>query len=385
MSLSVFLAASCTTAETTSTENNTTAEISEPKPVTSAPTLEELEKNPDVLWMGEVEVDYALTYDRWNYDTKDKEKVLMGQLGFKSRNSFKILKYQVNDLNTSNSEDHNLFHKIMKNRKDMKFYKDASLNTECSPTEVEYAIGRVDTVVVFNPKTMVEETQVVVNELNFDHVRAFRVRQVIYYSGKERAFKTIALSVAPLVYNPYDLTSEAPSPKDLKPLFWMKPTVLTTAPMLASSDVTWAKRTYRNFDLSTVKMIKQEQAIHVIVEQMMAGFRDNSSTTKIAHTFDADGTQYLNPEELMTLGASIDTIITFDPKTFEQIIQVVTSKMEGKDIQNLRLIQDWVWNDKTQALSIRYVGFAPIINRVDDMGNFLNSGPMFVRKIEDIQ
>ena len=70
ITLSALLTASCTTAETTSTENNTTAttEVPDSKPTSYLPTLEELEKDPDVIWMGELEVDYALNYNRWDYE-----------------------------------------------------------------------------------------------------------------------------------------------------------------------------------------------------------------------------------------------------------------------------------------------------------------------------
>lgn len=382
ITLSVFLTASCTTADTPSTENNTKTEVADSKPVAALPTLAELEKDPDVLWMGEVEVDYALNYSRWDYDKEAPERILMENLGFKGRNSFKVLKYQVNDFNTSNNDDHDLFFKVLKHRKEMKLYKESTLENLCTPKEVEYNIGRVDTIVTFDPNTMDEVVQVVVNALNTEDVKGFRVRQVIYYSKKAMTFKSIALSAAPLLYNP---SSEKPSRADLMPLFWMKITALNTVPNLASQDVNWAKRMYRNFDLSTVKMIKQEQNIGVIIEQMMADFRANPKITKIAHTFDADGTQYLEDKEVEVLGSSIDTIITFDPKTFKEIIQVVQSKFEGKDVKNLRLIQDWVWDEKTKSVSIRYVGFAPIIDRVDENGQFLNSGPMFIRKVEDIQ
>lgn len=381
MSLSVFLTASCTTADTPSTENDTTPAVSDVKPVSDLPTLADLEKDPDVIWMGEVEVDYALNYSRWDYDKEAPQRVLMENLGFKSRNSFKVLKYQVSDFNTSDNDDHNLFHKVLDNRKEMKLYKESTLETVCTPKEVEYEIGRVDTIVTFDPNTMDEVVQVVVSALDPEDVKAFRVRQVIYYSKKAMSFKSVALAVAPLLYKP---TSETQSPANLSPLFWMEATALNIAPDLASQDVNWAKRMYRNFDLSTVKVIKQEQNVGVIMEQMMADFRANPETTKLSHTFDADGTQYLVADEVESLGASIDTIITFDPKTFEEILQVVTSKFEGKDVKNLRLIQDWVWDDKTNSLSIRYVGFAPIIDRIDDNGKFLNSGPMFIRKVEDI-
>lgn len=383
MSLSALLMTSCTSTETGSTDHVTTTNLETKKPKKEAiPTLSELEQNADIIWLGEAEVDYALNYNRWDYDKEDPERLLMENLGFKSRNSFKILKYQVTDLNASHNDDHDLFEKVLKNRREMTFYKDATLKDKYASKEVERLIGRVDTIFTFDPKTMKEQQQVVVNALDPETVRAFRLRQVIYYSQKEMTFKSIALAIAPLAY---EKTSNTPaSPADLKPLFWMKPEALTAVPDLSSSTVTWAKRMYRNFDLSTVKMIKQEQDISVVIEMMMKGFRENAATTKLGYTFDADGTEYLKAEEIKHLGASIDTIITFDPKTFKETNQVVKSKMNGSDIKNLRLLQDWVWNDKTKSLSIRYVGFAPIINRVDAMGNFLNSGPMFVRKVEDI-
>lgn len=382
MSLSVLLLTiSCTTTETSSTEKDNTTK--EPITTITAPTLEDLEKSPDILWMGEIEVDYALGYNRWDYEKEDEERILMENLGFKMRNSFKVLKYQVNDLNDSDNDDHQFFNKILQNRKDMVFYKDAALEIKHSPKTVEHAIGRVDTIVVFDPKTMKEEVQVVVNALDPETVKAFRVRQVVYYNQKEMTFKSIALSVAPLVYE--ETGEEVPSSKDLKPLFWMKINVLAETLDLASSKITWAKRMYRTFSFSDVKVIKQEQDISVVIEMMMEGFRTNAKTTKIAHTFKADGSDYLTGEEIQNLGASIDTLITFDPNTFAEKLQVINNKLEGKDVESLRLLQDWVWNDETKSLSIRYVGFAPIVSRFDENGSFLNSGPMFVRRAEDIQ
>lgn len=375
ISLSVLLTASCTTAETPSTETT-------PKRTASIPSLEELEKDSDVLWMGELEVDYALEYDRWNHAPDAPERVLMEKIGFKERNAFKILKYQVDNLNTSDNDDHNLFFKLLRNRKEIKLYKESTLDNLCTSKEVEHNIGRVDTVVTFDPQTFAEVVQVVVNALNPEDVKGFRVRQVIYYSKKAMAFKSIALAVAPLLYNS---DSKDPSSADLMPLFWMKATALNTSPNILSSDITWAKRMYRNFDVSTVKMIKEEQSFAAIIEQMMTDFKANSETVKIGHTFEADGMEHFVAEEVKLLGGSIDTIITFDPNTFAEKVSVVESKMDGKTIRALRLIQDWVWDKSTNSLSIRYVGFAPIVDRVDLDGKFLNSGPMFIRKIEDIQ
>ncbi|MCH2044785.1 MAG: hypothetical protein MK212_11765 [Saprospiraceae bacterium] len=86
--------------------------------------------------------------------------------------------------------------------------------------------------------------------------------------------------------------------------------------------------------------------------------------------------------EKENFGSSIDTIIPFDPKTFNKNVSVVKNTCRGKDIDEVRLLQDWIWNEKEQKLYIRHAGFALIVKRYDNKGNFLNSGPMFIRCVD---
>lgn len=383
MSFSMLCAISCSdpsdkNEETTSidTENH------EPTPeAITAPTLDDLQSDPDVIWLGEVMVDYALNYDRWSFDVTAKERTLMEQIGFKNRNGFKILKYQAADFNTSSNEDHLMINKILANRTKITFYRSSDINNTYLPEEIAEKIRSVDTIITFDPETKEEEMNVVVNDLNPDAVKAFRMKQLIYYSKKDICFKTITLAVAPL----YLLRSEpGEEKKELEELFWMKPTALMTVPDLNNSAITWAKRTYRNFDLSTVKVLKQEYAIDAIIDSMMVAIRKNAETIKLGYTITGDGTEYLEKEEVKYLGAMIDTIVTFDSTAMQQVVKIEETRLDAKTIEGLRLLQDWVWNEETQSLSIRYVGFALLISRYNDKNEFLNSGPMFIRKVEDI-
>ena len=190
-------------------------------------------------------------------------------------------------------------------------------------------------------------------------------------------FKMKVISMAPMIMRYNDVGEFL----EMEPLFWMKPEALAATPGLMAENITWATRVYHNFSLESVKVIKGKQTSGEIINLMMKDLKDNSEKVYLAHTFDADGTQKMTPQELSLIGTSVDSIITFDPNTFKEIIQVVTNEFNGKDVKSIRLMQDWVWDENTKQLSITYIGFKPIIDRVDANGNFLNSGPMFIRRM----
>ena len=70
----------------------------------------------------------------------------MENLGFKSRNSFKVLKYQVNAFNTSNNDEHNLVYKILDSLKEMKLYKESTLEKVYTLKEVKDKISPINTI-----------------------------------------------------------------------------------------------------------------------------------------------------------------------------------------------------------------------------------------------
>ena len=190
-------------------------------------------------------------------------------------------------------------------------------------------------------------------------------------------FKMKVISMAPMIMRYNDVGEFL----EMEPLFWMKPEALAATPGLMAENITWATRVYHNFSLESVKVIKGKQTSGEILEIMIEDLRKNAEDVYLGITFDADGNEKMDAKHIKLLGSSVDSIITFDPKTFKEIIQVVKNDFKGKDIKNIRLMQDWVWDENTKQLSITYIGFKPIIDRVDANGNFLNSGPMFIRRM----
>lgn len=373
LSLSALITTSCN--DNSGKENNLLEEQKSSLAIATAPTQTELEQDADVIWMGEVFVDYGINYNEWLVTKSEKE--LMETIGFKTKNDFKILKYQVADADYSKNMDHRLVTKIRENKLNLELFEDADLTKPYSKEEIKKLGASIDTIITFDPETFEKIPQVVVNEINADKIRIIRVKQLIYYSRKEMMFKTIPLAVAPveLVYKNYNEVEE------LKPLFWFKPNCLIEKPDLTLASIDWAKRTYRNFSLEDVKVIKQEQEISVLMEMMMDDLKANAKRVAIGSTLDMDGTELYTPDEIQGIGTGIQSFMVKNPETSKMEKKETVIEFEGKSVKELRLIQDWIWDAETKQLNIRYVGFDPIIHRTNQDGRFLNSGPMFIRKV----
>lgn len=375
-----LLMTSCTEQEPTTTTTTTVAATTATAIKTeTAPSLEDLKNDANVLWIGEKMVDYAPNYYKWT--AQANEKKLMDSAGFATRNDFKILKYQVTDLDKSTPDDHNLVYKFIENIEAITCYKDADLTQAYSSEEAKEQINSIDTVIVFDPTTQKEMMQVIVNQLDPTDVKFFRVKEMIYYDKKSMLFRSIPMAIAPMIPQ---FNGEG-SCVGIQALFWVKPNFSTSTPSLEAKNITWAKRMYRNCPLTDATVKKSAKSLAETMDILMADLRQNADNIHLGHVFDHDGNQSMAAEEIKVLGASIDTIITFDPKDFKEIVHVVQNNVEGKDIKALRLMQDWVWDDEAKQLNICYVGFKLIISRYDHKGNFLNSGPMFTRKVTDLK
>lgn len=148
-----------------------------------------------------------------------------------------------------------------------------------------------------------------------------------------------------------------------------------TYDFIHEKDVFWERRIWRLIDIRE-KMnhpfkYEKEPFIVILLNHAKAG------DITLYHTFDDEFSQAMTPEETKNIGSSVDTIITFDPETFEEIVQVVVNDLNPEDIKKYRVKEVYFFDEETSTMSVRILGIAPIIDRVDDNGNFLNSGPMF--------
>lgn len=140
-------------------------------------------------------------------------------------------------------------------------------------------------------------------------------------------------------------------------------------------DVFWEKRIWRLIDVREKMnhIFKDEKKPFITV--LLDAARGGDIT--LYHTFDDQFTQPMSSGECSTIGSQVDTVCTFDPDTFEEICLPVINEFNPEDVKQYRIKEVYFFDEETSKMDVRILGVAPIIDRYDDNGNFLNSGPMF--------
>ncbi|MCH2043157.1 MAG: hypothetical protein MK212_03390 [Saprospiraceae bacterium] len=343
-----------------------------------AQTQKELEQNKNIVWAGEIFTDY--TPRRGEYAGCDNRDSYHKDFpSIKGRSNFKWLKMQIRDINKTQGHEQDIVYQMFC-QEEMKYtaYKTHELKDKYTEKEVRSIFSSVDTIIAFDPDTYEEIVKVVVTLMNPNDIEIFRLKQTIYYDYTKHQFISVPTALAPMITS----TNNKGEPQGISPLLWIEVESSTGMPNLNDADITWAKRMYRNCEFKDIKIFKTEKTKGEIISEMVTFFRENSKTVELAATFDGDGNIMMKEGEKANFGASIDTIITFDPVTFTEKLSVVKVNIDGKNIDEMRLLQDWWWNDKEQKLYIRHAGFSPIIKRYDSDGIFLNSGPIFIRRTD---
>jgi len=145
-------------------------------------------------------------------------------------------------------------------------------------------------------------------------------------------------------------------------------------------DVFWEKRVWRLIDTREKRnhIFRDEHGngdnafINILIEAGRSG-----DATLYHNSFGSEFSTPMTQEEAQLVGRSTDTILTFDPITFEEVMKVVHNELNWEDINSYRVKEVYFFDEETSNLDVRILGIAPIIDRTDDNGNYLNSGPLF--------
>ena len=79
-----------------------------------------------------------------------------------------------------------------------------------------------------------------------------------------------------------------------------------------------------------------------------------------------------------------DTANLFDIETYNRDDHhFPTNGIKVTDIKELRILQNWYWDDKKQQIEIWLSAVSPLINVKDEAGDFLYKYPLFYRRTDD--
>lgn len=141
------------------------------------------------------------------------------------------------------------------------------------------------------------------------------------------------------------------------------------------ADIFWKKKIWRVIDIREKMNLPFAYPERPFFSILMDGAK--TGEIKAYSTEDDKFSIELTPDEVASMGASIDTISTLDPETYEETFQIVRNEVNPEDVKRFRLKEIWFFDEETSTLQVRILGIAPLIDVKDDNGNFRYEKPMF--------
>lgn len=253
-----------------------------------------------------------------------------------------------------------------------KCYADSAMTMPLSPGEVMGLMAFLDTILTINPQTYEEQIQIVRNEIKLEDLQGIHTRQILYFDQKSNCFNTKLVSIAPM-FKAFD----AP---DAKPLFWIKmDQAFPDDYDVHQPEISFAALTRINapfVQLQNLKVLKDEIGQPfplVLYNQAVQQLRpiDSNEEGGYGRAFP------LSRMEIEEKYNRVDTILTFDPLTYEETIRISGYEIKPESIDKFRFIQEWHYNDKTRQLHQRLLAIAPVYAMRDDNGNFKYYQPLY--------
>ncbi len=207
--------------------------------------------------------------------------------------------------------------------------------------------------------------------------KRWRLRQVLAYHQKSATWTSTLESVAPLMTI---LNAEGDS-VDIRPLFWFKPD--NSRKNLNSSQILWAKRTVNRPAKTQVSIIPAKpEKFPEASSKLISATRHLVEHQMNIPLYHRSENRLLSPEERREWISQTDTVFycfNDGPNgALYDLVQTETHHFER--VHELRLVQTWYWDERRSRLSICLDAVAPMVDVVDQEGNFRFSTPMFYRR-----
>jgi len=153
---------------------------------------------------------------------------------------------------------------------------------------------------------------------------------------------------------------------------------------LREADVMWSKRVWRVIDLKE-KMnqplyypatpILDRKSLYDVIKD--AALNDGSITCFDQPAFDDEFRYDMTKSELEAKLFKWDTLQTEDPTTGEMKSAPTKDVVEGNEITQYWIKEDWFFDKQRSVLDVRIIGICPLTVKKSDAGEILGSTPLF--------
>ncbi|MCC6724452.1 MAG: hypothetical protein IT258_08075, partial [Saprospiraceae bacterium] len=144
-----------------------------------------------------------------------------------------------------------------------------------------------------------------------------------------------------------------------------------------SPDIAWAVLLLdRTNVLETSKLsVKKDEAKKTFAELLFGEVMSMKHSVESTERYGCS--EKLTKNDLEHMMSSIDTIITFDPATYQETVQIVKNDFKSADLKNLMLAQEWYYDSRQKRVANRLKSIAPMKDVNDETGQLLYTKRMF--------
>jgi gliding motility associated protien GldN len=144
---------------------------------------------------------------------------------------------------------------------------------------------------------------------------------------------------------------------------------------LRESDILWEKRIWRIIDtrekLNLPFVAPESPLFTILTDAALKGELTLYSTENDHFTVP------LTQEALLKTLYKQDTLLTIDVDNNEEKVQIVKSDIDWEQVKRFRIKESWYFDTRTASLQVKILGIAPLINVIDEAGNFKFEKPLF--------
>jgi hypothetical protein len=303
-----------------------------------AEIINALLSDEEVLWVGEVIVDYEERGELGG--TPNYKKVLQKE---------RVLHYHASNCGMVENADLRLIDGLFSIASMTAVYQTLQLTDKKEGVDLANSLLNIDTIVTFDAETFEEIIIEVKERYTLEEVPVLRIRQLIYFHKGEGAFYGIPLGVAPV---------EAKD-KQANSLFWM-PTTLVARLDFQRRTIPLAKRITTIIDLEKVNVLKstvtQDSAFGLWYDKIV----EDKKKKHLSRDILRDGFLPLSEQEKVMIGSRKDTLMKPDPSGFGEIWWVETYRYRGKGMKELQLIQDLAIDNSRNKFLVMPIGVGVI-------------------------
>lgn len=138
---------------------------------------------------------------------------------------------------------------------------------------------------------------------------------------------------------------------------------------LREADIFWEKRIWRVIDFREKINLPFAYPKLPLAQVLIDVLKSGEATAY--HPLDDEFGTPLTDEQVEQKLYSVDTVLTYDLDTYEEIQQVVESEFDPVWVSKLWVKEDWVFDEETSTMVCRILGIAPVREKIDELSGIV--------------